>query len=182
MTEIKKNERYIPTKNYIIAFGVVIGILLLVCYCFAWYKVYKEDKVSTSYLIKNNIISNEIKDLNEIVDVFSEAPDEYYVYVSYTGDEEIFAMEKELAKIIKKYNIADQFYYLNVTGIKDNSDYVNDINRALSLRNEKIIRIPTIIYYKDGEVVKDGIISRKDNKMMTSADFQKILDKNNVKK
>ena len=162
MTEIKKNERYIPTKNYIIAFGVVIGILLLVWYCFAWYKVYKEDKVSTSYLIKNNIISNEIKDLNEIVDVFSEAPDEYYVYVSYTGDEEIFAMEKELAKIIKKYNIADQFYYLNVTG--------------------KIIRIPTIIYYKDGEVVKDGIISRKDNKMMTSADFQKILDKNNVKK
>ena len=182
MTEIKKNERYIPTKNYIIAFGVVIGILLLVWYSFAWYKVYKEDKVSTSYLIKNNIISNEIKDLNEIVDVFSEAPDEYYVYVSYTGDEEIFAMEKELAKIIKKYNIADQFYYLNVTGIKDNSDYVNDINRALSLRNEKIIRIPTIIYYKDGEVVKDGIISRKDNKMMTSADFQKILDKNNVKK
>ena len=182
MTEIKKNERYIPTKNYIIAFGVVIGILLLVCYCFAWYNVYKEDKVSTSYLIKNNIISNEIKDLNEIVDVFSEAPDEYYVYVSYTGDEEIFAMEKELAKIIKKYNIADQFYYLNVTGIKDNSDYVNDINRALSLRNEKIIRIPTIIYYKDGEVVKDGIVSRKDNKMMTSADFQKILDKNNVKK
>ena len=88
MTEIKKNERYIPTKNYIIAFGVVIGILLLVWYCFAWYKVYKEDKVSTSYLIKNNIISNEIKDLNEIVDVFSEAPDEYYVYVSYTGDEE----------------------------------------------------------------------------------------------
>ena len=59
MTEIKKNERYIPTKNYIIAFGVVIGILLLVWYCFAWYKVYKEDKVSTSYLIKNNIISNE---------------------------------------------------------------------------------------------------------------------------
>ena len=182
MTEIKKNERYISTKNYIIAFGVVIGILLLVWYCFAWYKVYKEDKVSTSYLIKNNIISNEIKDLNEIVDVFSEAPDEYYVYVSYTGDEEIFAMEKELAKIIKKYNIADQFYYLNVTGIKDNSDYVNDINRALSLRNEKIIRIPTIIYYKDGEVVKDGIVSTKDNKMMTSADFQKILDKNNVKK
>ena len=182
MTDIKKNERYIPTKNYIIAFGVVIGILLLAWYCFAWYKVYEEDKVATSYLIKNNIISNEIKDLNEIVDVFSEAPDEYFVYVSYTGDEEIYAMEKELAKIIKKYNIADQFYYLNVTGIKDNSDYVNDINRALSLRNEKIIRIPTIIYYKDGEVVKDGIISRKDNKMMTSADFQKILDKNNVKK
>ena len=93
MTEVKKNERYIPTKNYIIAIGVVIGILLIAWYCFAWYKVYKEDKISTSYLIKNNVISNEITDLNEIVDVFSEAPDEYFVYVSYTGDEDIYDMD-----------------------------------------------------------------------------------------
>ncbi len=182
MTDIKKNERYIPTKNYIIAFGVVIGILLLAWYCFAWYKVYEEDKVATSYLIKNNIISNEIKDLNEIVDVFSEAPDEYFVYISYDGDEEIFAMEKDLAKVIKKYNIIDQFYYLNITSIKDNKDYVDEVNRALGLRDEKIIRVPTIIYYKDGEVVKDGVLSRNDNKMITAADFQKMLDANNIEK
>ena len=182
MTEVKKNERYIPTKNYIIAIGVVIGILLIAWYCFAWYKVYKEDKISTSYLIKNNVISNEITDLNEIVDVFSETPDEYFVYVSYTGDEDIFAMEKDLAKIIKKYSITDQFYYLNITNIKDNNDYIDEINRSLSLRDEKIIRVPTIIYYKDGEVVKDGIISRSDNKMMTAADFQKLLDANSVEK
>ncbi len=180
MTDIKKNERYIPTKNYVIAIAVIIGILLLVWYCFAWYKVYKEEKVSTSYLIKSNVISNEIKDLNEIFDIFSEAPDEYYVYVSYTGDEEIFNMEKSLAKIIKKYDIVDQFYYLNVTGIKDNKDYVNDVNRALGLRDEKIVNIPTIIYYRDGEVVKGGIISRSDNKMITADDFQKLLDANKI--
>ena len=182
MTEIKKNERYIPTKNYVIAIGVIVAILLIAWYCFAWYKVYKEDKVSTSYLVKNNIISNEINDLNEIADVFSEVPDEYFVYVSYTGEEDIFEMEKELAKIIKKYNIANQFYYLNVTEIKDNDDYIDEINRSLSLRDEKIIRVPTIIYYKDGEVVNDGIITRSDNKMMTAADFQKLLDANNIEK
>ena len=91
-------------------------------------------------------------------------------------------MEKELAKIIKKYNIANQFYYLNVTEIKDNDDYIDEINRSLSLRDEKIIRVPTIIYYKDGEVVNDGIITRSDNKMMTAADFQKLLDANNIEK
>ena len=104
------------------------------------------------------------------------------MYVSYTGDEDIFAMEKDLAKIIKKYSITDQFYYLNITNIKDNNDYIDEINRSLSLRDEKIIRVPTIIYYKDGEVVKDGIISRSDNKMMTAADFQKLLDANSVEK
>ena len=89
-------------------------------------------------------------------------------------------MEKSLAKIIKKYDIVYQFYYLNVTGIKDNKDYVNDVNRALGLRDEKIVNIPTIIYYRDGEVVKGGIISRSDNKMITADDFQKLLDANKI--
>ena len=48
--------------------------------------------------------------------------------------------------------------------------------------DEKIIRVPTIIYYKDGEVVKDGVLSRNDNKMITAADFQKMLDANNIEK
>ncbi len=182
MGEIKKNERYFPTKNYLITIGVIIGIILLVWYCFAWYKVYKQDKVSTSYLVKNNIVTNEVNDLNEIGDVFSEAPDEYYIYVSYTGDEDVYEMEKGLAKVIKKYNISDNFYYLNVTSIKNDSNYVDDINKVLGLKDEKIINVPTIIYYKDGVVVKDGVIVRRDNKLMTSADFQKLLDANNIEK
>ena len=72
MASIKTNERYIPLKNYIIAVVLVIVIVLITWWGFAWYNVYKESKVSESYLVKQKIISQEIDDLNEVKDVFSE--------------------------------------------------------------------------------------------------------------
>ena len=96
MADIKKNERFVPTKNYVIAVFIVVAMILLTWYAFEWYNVYKENKVSISYLMKNKILSKEINDLDEVNDVFSEAPDSYFIYVSYTGDENIYEMEKDL--------------------------------------------------------------------------------------
>lgn len=180
MTEIKKNERYVPIKNYVIALFVVCAIILLTWYGFAWYKVFKENKVSTSYLVKEKIISNEIKSLDEVADIFSEVPESYYVYISYTGSEEVYNMERDLKDIIKEYNLNDSIYYLNVTDIKDNENYIEDINASLNLESKKITQVPTIIYYNNGEVV--DIIKRSDNNIMNVGDFQKLLDVNKVAK
>ena len=46
MTNIK-NERFIPVKNYLISAGIVVVIIALAWYAFAWYRVFKENKVST---------------------------------------------------------------------------------------------------------------------------------------
>lgn len=180
MTKVKKNERYIPLKNYVLAVVVVAVIILLTWYGFAWYNVLKENKVSTSYLVKDKVISNEIKSLEEVSDVFSEAPDTYYIYVSYTGSEEIYNMEKDLKKIINDYSLNDMMYYLNVTDIKEEKNYIENINKALKLENKKISDVPTIIYYTDGEVV--DIVERSDDNIMNVGDFQKLLDVNKVAK
>ena len=180
MTKVKKNERYIPIKNYVLAVVVVAVIILLTWYGFAWYNVLKENKVATSYLVKDKVISNEIKSLEEVSDVFSEAPDTYYIYVSYTGSEEIYDMEKDLKKIINEYSLNDMMYYLNVTEIKEEKDYIENINKALKLENKKINDVPTIIYYADGKVV--DIVERSDDNIMNVGDFQKLLDVNKVAK
>ena len=180
MTKVKKNERYIPIKNYVLAVVVVAVIILLTWYGFAWYNVLKENKVATSYLVKDKVISNEIKSLEEVSDVFSEAPDTYYICVSYTGSEEIYDMEKDLKKIINEYSLNDMMYYLNVTEIKEEKDYIENINKALKLENKKINDVPTIIYYVDGEVV--DIVERSDDNIMNVGDFQKLLDVNKVAK
>ena len=182
MADTKKNERYIPTKNYIIAGGLILLVILLTWYVFAWRKVYKEEKVSTSYLEKYNIITNIITDIDEIKDVFAEVPDSYFIYISYTGNEEIYDMEKDLAKIIKRYNLSEDMYYINVTDLKDKKDYINKLNNTLGLKDVIITQVPTIIYFKDGEVTKGNIISRSDDKLMSSGDFQKLLDKNEIQK
>lgn len=179
MTNIK-NERYIPIKNYILAVVIVIVVCLLTWYAFAWYNVLQENKVSTSYLVEEKVISNEINDLNAVESTFLEVPDTYFVYVSYTGSESIYNMEKDLKDVIKEYNLSDIFYYLNVTSIKDEDNYVDKVNEALGLEDRKISTIPTILYYKDGKLV--DMISREDDNIMNVGDFQKLLDVNNVTK
>lgn len=183
MADIKKNERFIPIKNYVIAVLIVVVMVLLTWYAFEWYNVYKENKVSISYLMKNKVLSKEINSLNEVNDVFSEAPASYFIYVSYTGDEKIYEMEKELGDLIKEYKLEDSMYFLNVTDIKNESNYIDKINNALSLEeDDKIEQVPTILYFKDGTIASSGSIKKEDNNLMNAGDFQKLLDINNISK
>jgi len=178
MTVVKKNERFVPIKNYVIVFLGILITIALVWYGFRWHQVIKEDRISTSYLIKSKVVSNEIQGLDKVEDVLSEVPPSYYLYISYTGSEEIYNMEKELAALINEYKIGDQFYYLNVTKIKNEKDYIDQINKALNFKDKKIANVPTIVYYEDGKVV--DMITKKDKNIMNIGDFQKLLDVNKI--
>ena len=180
MTEIKKNERFIPLKNYIISGVIIIGAILLTFYGFEWYKVIKENKVSTSYLIKEKVISKEITDLDELESVLTEVPKSYFIYISYTGDEEVYEMEQDLTKIIKEYDLTDKFYFINVTSIKDEKDCLDKINKALKLEDVQVKKIPTIVYFNEGEAVY--AINKEGKSIMQAGDFQKLLEINNIKK
>ena len=173
MAKVNKSERFIPIKNYIISIGIVIAAVLLTIYGFSWYNVLKENKVSQSYLVKTKVISNEIQSLEEVNAIFAEVPDEYFIYISYTGSEEIYNTEKQLKKVINDYELNYKIYYLNVTYIKDDKDYLEKINKSLKLE-EKVTQVPTVVYIKEGKVV--DIITRNDDNMMNVGDFQKLLD------
>lgn len=180
MTKIKKNETFIPVKNYVIAALIVVVMLGLTWYAFAWYKVFQENKVSTSYLVQEKYISQEITDLNTVKDVFSEVPDSYFVYISYTGDEQIYNMEKTLKNLIKEYNLSDNLYYLNVTSIKNDADYIDKINNALGLTDRKVTKVPSILYFYEGKLV--AMTDSKSSSLMTESDFQKLIDVSDIKK
>ena len=179
MTKIKKNETFIPVKNYILAAVIVVVIIGLTWYAFAWYNVVQENKVSTSYLVQEKIISKEITDLNEVNNVFAEAPDSYFVYISYTGDEQIYNMEKSLKSVIKSYNLSDM-YYLNVTSIKDEENYMDKINKALGLTDRKVVKVPTILYFEDGKLIQ--MTDTKSDLLMTKSDFQKLIILSGIEK
>lgn len=180
MANVKENERYIPIKNYIIALIAVIAIVLLTWYGFSWYNVIKENKVSTSYLVTEKIITKEINNLDEVTDVFSEVPSSYYIYISYTGSEEIYALEQDISSIIKEYNLSDNFYFLNVSSIKDDKGFIDKINESLNLEDIKISSVPTIIYFKEGKAT--SIIKHEGKGIMNSNDFQKMLDVSDINK
>ena len=179
MAEVKKNERFVPTKNYIIALILIVGVIALSWYAFAWYKTIQENKLSTSYLVSKKVITNEIESLDKISDILSETPSQYYLYISYTGTKEIYSLEKGISKVIKEYGLNDSFYYLNISDIKNDKNYIQKVNQALGLEEDTLKSIPNIIYYEDGQVVD---IVNKNDSMLTVGDFQKTLDLHKIKK
>lgn len=172
----KSKTRNIPRKNYVIVFFIILAVVLLTLYIFQWYKVSKEGKIASSYLISSKTITYEIKDLDEITSVFSEAPEEYFVYISYVNSEDTYNLEKDLKNVIDDYHLKDNFYYFNATSMMKEDNYIDKINEAFGLKKQKIEKLPTILYFKNGSLVADGIVKREDSKIIEAADFIQLLD------
>ena len=130
-----------------------------------------------SYLITSNTLSVEIKDLSETIQVLKESPSEYFVYISYTTAEKVYSFEKKLTKLIDNSNLKDEFYFVNVTNIKDDENFYKEINNTF---NTKLINnIPCILHFKNNELKK--VIYNKDlNKTYTN--FENLLKENEFDK
>ena len=142
----KLSRSKIPPKNYAIVGLIILAVILLSLYLFKWYKVSNENKISTSYLMQTKTLVHEIDDLSAIESVFGETASEYFIYVSYTKSNKIYQLEEELKPIIDDYNLKDYIYYINVTDMMADDNYLDKLNAALNLTDKKITQVPTIIY------------------------------------
>ncbi|MEG1150172.1 MAG: DUF6568 family protein [Bacilli bacterium] len=172
--KLKKDEKLVTKKNYLIIGIVVLFVVLFGIYVYSWYNVKQEEKLSESYLIKNDSVSLKIKNLDEVNQILSEPPTEYFILISYTNNKDTYNLEKGLKPIIDKYALGDRFYYLNVTDIMKEDNYLVRINNAF--KTDVIKRVPIILYYKDGVLASDGVVLRNDSNPINAGDFQKLLD------
>lgn len=173
MQKKNKNNKYFSTKHYVYAALLFIAIILIIWYALSWYNVKKQERLMNSYLVTTSTVTYEIKDLSEIVQVLKESPSEYFVYISYNNDEEIYKLEKKLKKIIDEYNLKDEFYYINVTDIKDDENLYTRLND--SFNTTQIQNVPCILYFKNNQLFK--VIIEKD-KVFNVNDFKDVLTKN----
>lgn len=166
-TNYKNKSQPVQNRGLIILF-VVIGAVLVLLYCYKWHQVRNEEKYLTSYLVSTNTISLEMNEIDEIDSVLLETPSYYFVYISYTKDESVYNLEKKLKPLIDEYDLQNNFYYINVTDIKENNkNYKADIAKKLNVDSSKINEVPVILYFKDSKLVKDSITNAKD--------FEKLL-------
>ena len=175
----KKNIRYVPLKNYIIAALLITASVFLVFYLFEWYKVKQIEKYGTSYLIESNTISMEIKNIKEIPIIFSEAPSDYFIFINYLNEEENYKLERNLKDIIDDYNLKDNFYYMNVTELKKNDkNYIKKLNNAFELK-DKLKYTPAILFYRNGKLAE--VINSNDNEIISASELKRILDVYEIK-
>ena len=152
----KRNEKNITLKKYIYSVLILVGVILLLLYIFSWYNVKKEEKLIKSYLISSKTIESKINNLNDLEQSLKEAPLSYFVLVSYTGNEEVYNIEKRLKRIIDKYKINDIVYYVDATNNLNNMEYLDELNKLFNTK--EIDNIPVLIYFEEGKV-KDVVNS-----------------------
>lgn len=163
---MKKNERVVPIKNYIYLLIMIIVVVALTFLIFNINKNYQTKKLETSYLANYlTVVKTE-----ELSNILSEPSSELFIFVTKTNDENVFNLEKDLKKIIKKHDLRDNFILLDYT---DESN-VEELNKILK---SDIETLPAIIYIKNGEFIKS--IDSKES-LLKSSDFEKMLDEYEV--
>lgn len=170
--EMQIAQQMISKKNIFIILGIILLLIILAIFIYRWQTMKNEEKWRSSYLISSGTLSLEIKNLDEIDQILSEPPTEYFVLITYTENEETYNLEVNIKDIIDKYKLSDSFYYLNVQSIMDQDNYLTRLNNAFN--TDQISTVPIILYYKDGKLI--NTVTRNDNNIIKAGDFQKLLD------
>ena len=158
---MKRQEREIPKKNYlylIIMFIIVIFVTLLI---FDIRDNINSKKLETSNF--NQFIS-EVK-LEEIDSILTEPSSDLFILITKVNDEEIYQLEGNIKRIIKNYDMRENFIYIDYTDKE-----ISELNKKL---NTNIKTIPALIYYKNGVFVK-SVDSSED--LLNSSDIEQIIE------
>lgn len=172
-----KSNSYESLKKAVGILALIVGAILIVLYINRWNEVKDFEKYRNSYLIDSNTISLEMKDIDEIDTILdvTETPNFYFLYISYTNDEDIYNLEKQLKPLIDDYHLQDKFYYLNVTTIKEeNPDYKDEIANNLHFDVDLLDKLPVILYFENGELAYNKAI-------YNAQDFQDLLETEDIK-
>ena len=113
------------------------------------YKNFEGRKSNSSYLTK--YVAN--GDYTDISSMLTEMSNEQYIYISYIGDKNIYNFEKDLKKVLKKYDLLDSIIMIDATDEVDSNGLVESLNRMLKVNTKQDIMLPAIIYYKNSEPV-----------------------------
>ncbi len=124
-----------------------------------------------SYLIDNNTISLVINDIDDANSVLTETPTNYFLYIGYVGDEDVYNLEVDLKPLIDQYKLRNFFYFLNITDLRNSdANYKEKVANVLNIDESIISDVPVILYFKDSELLSKGIF--------TAEEFKGFLESN----
>ena len=168
---MKKKEK----NNYIKLSILLIGTILLTIIICNIYRNYDGNKSNKSYIAKHvSTIS-----YNELPNAITELSSNSFIYLSYTGNKDIYNTEKKIRKILKQYNLEDSFIYVDCSYNIDGKMQIKSLTEIFNVGKNNNITLPAIIYFKDNEAI-DYIDSSES--LIKSGDFSQLLDKYEIEK
>ena len=154
-------------RNYIkLGIIIFITIILTIIICNI-YRNYNYNKENISYL-SSKVSSISYKELPTAV---TELSSNSFIYLSYTGNKNIYELEKKIRRVIKQYEIEDSFLYVDCNNIINEKHTISNLNEVINIEN---ITLPAIIYFEDNIPI-DYIDSKKG--LFEIDSFKELLNK-----
>lgn len=160
-------ERVVPKKNYYILLLIIIAVVILTFSLVSIVNAINSKKITSGYI--NKYVSE--LQYDELENYLIEPASNTFIYITYTGDEEVYNLETKLKKIINNYELQSNFIYVDATEEMVKENFYNNLNSKIGA--EMVEKLPIILYYKDGTLI-DSVKSSES--IFTDADFQKLLD------
>ncbi len=160
-------------KSNYLKLGIILLVTVLITLISAnIYRNYQNNKSNKSY------ISRYVSSIscNELANAMTEMNASSFLYLSYTGNNNIFDLERNLKKILKNYDLEDKFIFVDCTKEIDENNHVKSLKDLISIGDNELT-LPAIIYFKDNAPA-DYIDSKEG--LIKAADFSKVLDRNEI--
>ena len=159
-------------SNYIKLGIIIISTVVVTIVSANLYRNYENSKVNKSYISKyvSSIGCNELS--NAMIEMKSNT----FLYVSYTGNNNIYDLEKGLKRLLKEYDLEDEFIFVDCSKEVDEDNHIKSLKELITVGNKELT-LPAIIYFKDG-IPSDYIDSNEG--LIKVGDFSKILDRNEI--
>lgn len=165
--------RNVPVKNYGIVLLVSIIVILLSLYIRVFYLNYKENRKNTSVFQDKSYKQVNANDLDFALGEMSNA----ILYVSYTGDNNIYLNEKKIQKELKKNNLSEKLVYWNINNLIKNEEYLKKLKEKYPKISTEITAAPLFIYIKGGEAIE---AMSSELKIVDYKVLNKLIDKYNI--
>lgn len=168
----EKEERKIPTKNYIILLIIVLVTFLLAYYLYRWYDVY-------------STYQNDIPVIREYLPEVTEEEMEHYIrenptaviYVCTAVDTNCRSFEKNFKKLVEQESLQEYITYVNLTD-ENKESFITRFNQNHPYKKIGLTKYPALIFFEDGEV-SDILQASKDNNL-TISEVNKFLINNKI--
>ena len=165
-----KNKSFKITIAWIL---IVVALILIFTYFIKLHQIKNKEKTSVNYLIKNNYILNEVKNIQELKQVLTESPSTLIIYLSYHNSNKIYNIEKKIAKAFNEYDILDNTYIYDITTLKNKvNNYKEVLDDTLDIN---VTTLPVIVIYEDGQIKSYKTVKNYE-------DVINIFEKNNIEK
>lgn len=158
-------------KKYLILFSIFLATILLTLYLCDCYKVYNESKKEIP-VIRGTLSEITSKELEHYL---MENPTTI-IYMCTSSNDVCRSYEKDLIKLVKKYDLTEKIIYLNLSQ-ENQADFIEMFNSKYDYKIDLTTNYPAFVVFENGEIT--GMLQEK-TKKLTIGKTKQFIEINNL--